>query len=183
MGASDRGPAPAPLPDPPARPNPAQHAPPDRRDRFGRRGGREAPAMSRDPFTRLVEEHHRADALVARLATADGMDRQAALDELEDLLDGHLEREEAALHPIVQQHDADAAREAQVEHGLIRDALDSVRQLAALPGFTAAVDMLGGVLHHHVEGEERDLFPRLGRELTVAELDDLAAALAAETPA
>jgi hypothetical protein len=136
--------------------------------------------MARDPFRRLVDEHRRAEDLLARLADEDGMGRQAVLDELEDLLDGHLEREEVALHPPLAALDADAGREAGVEHGLVRDALDGVRQLVALPGFGAAVDMLGGALHHHVAQEEQEVLPRLARELGAGDLDDLADALAAE---
>jgi iron-sulfur cluster repair protein YtfE (RIC family) len=139
--------------------------------------------MARDPFRRLVDEHRRAAALLARLGDEDGMGRQAVLDELEDLLDGHLEREETALHPLLGGLDADAAREAGVEHGLVRDALDSVRQLVALPGFGAAVDMLGGALRHHVEQEEAEVFPRLTDELGAGALDGLADALAAEPAA
>jgi hypothetical protein len=129
-------------------------------------------------FGRLTTDHRRAEALLARLAGADGLDRQATLDELEDLLDRHMEVEETALYPALRRlgPDADAAREPQVEHGLVRDGLDDVRQLLALPGFGAAVDMLGGALAHHLEREERDLFPRLQREMTADELARLAEA-------
>ncbi len=136
--------------------------------------------MASDPFRRVIDEHRRADELLGRLAAEDGLGRQAVLDELEELLDGHLEREEVALHPLLAGLDADAAREAGVEHGLVRDGLESVRQLLALPGFGAAVDMLGGALRHHVDAEEADVLPRLGRELGAGALDDLADALAAE---
>jgi iron-sulfur cluster repair protein YtfE (RIC family) len=139
--------------------------------------------MARDPFTRLVEEHRQVEALLARLDVEGGLARQAVLDELEELLDGHLEREEAALHPLLAGVDGDAAREAGVEHGLVRDGLENLRQLAALPGFGAAVDMLGGALRHHVEQEEGAVFPHLRRELGADALDDLAGALSAGTTA
>jgi hemerythrin-like domain-containing protein len=141
--------------------------------------------MATDPFGPLSTDHRRAEALLARLAEEQGMTRLATLDELEDLLERHMELEEAVLYPAVRrhEHDPDAAREPQVEHGLIRDGLGDVRQLVALPGFGAAVDMLGGALHHHLDWEELELFPDLRRQLSAEEIDELARGLSAETSA
>ena len=55
--------------------------------------------------------------------------------------------------------------EAEVEHGLAREGLAKLAQLAAAPGFGAAVEMLEAGITHHVDEEENEIFPALRKAL------------------
>src|SRR5690606_3110540 len=62
--------------------------------------------------------------------------------------------------------------EADVEHDLVRDGLTKLQRLADEPGFGALVDMVRAGLGHHVEEEEKEIFPKL-RDGASSQLDEL----------
>jgi hypothetical protein len=59
----------------------------------------------------------------------------------------------------------DDADEAEIEHGLARDGLATLHEMASKPGFGAAVEMLIGGITHHVREEEREILPQLKKSL------------------
>jgi hypothetical protein len=88
--------------------------------------------------------------------------------------------EESRIYPLMTTLDEEMATEAETEHGLARESLDKLVALSAEPGFGAAVEMLTGVISHHVEDEEREAFPRLRKAHDAATLQRLATDLFAE---
>jgi len=131
----------------------------------------ERPARSRRPnrgetmhvLDHLTEEHRKAEQMLAQLAGSDaGAERDRVIGELEEALSVHMAVEEMFVYPVaLEVLDAEDVREANNEHDLAREGLAKLRELAAEPGFGAAVDMLTAGIGHHVHEEESDLFPKL----------------------
>jgi hemerythrin superfamily protein len=115
-----------------------------------------------DVFTMLHNDHRHVEDLLTRLSeTNEGAERDAVIEDLTSALMVHMRFEEQLLYPLLGQLDAEAAEEAEIEHRLAREALSKLSELAAAPGFGAAVEMLSGGIKHHVREEERELFPQL----------------------
>jgi hypothetical protein len=86
--------------------------------------------------------------------------------------------EEQYLYPIVRSVlDDEHSTEAEVEHQLARQSLETLSEIQDEPGFGAAVAMLRAGINHHVTEEEDEIFPALRQEAQdeVAALDPEAA--------
>jgi hemerythrin-like domain-containing protein len=116
-----------------------------------------------DPMTILKADHREAKRLMTALGETDeGSDRDTLATELDEALSLHMSIEEQLLYPLVAKHvGAEDEEEAEIEHGLAREALSKVMSMRDVPGFGAAVDMLKGGITHHVEEEESELLPSL----------------------
>ena len=114
----------------------------------------------------LSTEHREAERLMAQLAETDAGEQRATLvGELTAQLHQHMAVEEQFLYPIVTAVIGDEpATEGRNEHDLARAGLVSMDELAAVPGFSAALEMVKAGLAHHVHDEESDMFPRLRRD-------------------
>ena len=127
-----------------------------------------------DPIAILKRDHREASALMQELDDSKpGAKRRRTLEQLDAALRLHMQIEEQELYPLVQARLGDEeAEEAEIEHGLIRVALDELAQLVAEPGFGAAVAMITAGVRHHVKDEEKKVFPELKAKL---DRDELAA--------
>jgi iron-sulfur cluster repair protein YtfE (RIC family) len=127
-----------------------------------------------DLLAHLVQEHREVESMLDRLADSEeGTEREALLQELESALTTHMAVEEQLVYPLVSKHlDREDAEEANNEHTLAREGLAKAKELAAEPGFGAAIEMLKGGIGHHVEEEEGEIFPGL-RQKAQAEIDAL----------
>lgn len=117
--------------------------------------------------TKLLEADHRTvEDLFARIKEAEGADRQPFIDELVTSLRAHMELEESVVYPvIVPITGEESVQEGNTEHELARSALDDVVGLAPdEPGFGAALEACEAGISHHVEEEERDMFPQLRKD-------------------
>jgi hemerythrin superfamily protein len=134
-----------------------------------------------DPFAMLELDHRHVEQLLDQLAESEeGPARERALTDLEQSLTLHMQFEEKAVYPLVTREiDAESTTEAQIEHALARDGLQKLRNLASEPGFGAAVEMLKGGIGHHVEEEEREMFPKLRQRTSADVRADLASRLTA----
>ena len=121
-----------------------------------------------DVLDHLTEEHRKVERLLDQLADSDeGAEREELISELESSLGTHMEVEERFVYPIVTDVlGAEDKHEGVNEHDLARDGLVKLRELQDEPGFGAAVDMLKAGIGHHVEEEERDMFPKLRQDAT-----------------
>ena len=149
-----------------------------------------------DVFTLLETDHRRVEALLDDLAQSEkGPEREALVVRLTQALELHMQFEERDVYPLLAPVDGEMVEEAEIEHGLAREGLAKMTELAAAPGFGAAVEMVKAGIGHHVEEEEHEAFPklrsscdaetvaRLGRDLVrrKAEAGTLAEDLAAAT--
>ena len=116
-----------------------------------------------DPMRILKADHREAEKLIEQLGeTEEGSKREALLDELTMKLTAHMQMEEQIVYgPVAKQVGAEDEEEAEIEHDLARETLQKLRQMVAVPGFGAVVEMLKGGIGHHVEEEETQLLPEL----------------------
>jgi hemerythrin superfamily protein len=122
--------------------------------------------------TRMLEADHRqAEALVAKIEKAKGSERQPLIDELATALRGHMELEESVLYPQMRPATGEEmVVESITEHKLARKAVDEVLELAPdEPGFGAALDAAKAGIAHHVQEEEKNVFPALRKDRSVLE--------------
>ena len=111
----------------------------------------------------LKADHREAEKLLDKLAESEeGAERQQMVDELTMKLTAHMDLEESIVYPSVRETVGEEdEEEAEVEHRLAREGLDTLNSLVDVPGFGAAVEMLKGGILHHVKEEENELLPEL----------------------
>lgn len=137
-----------------------------------------------DPIAMLKQDHREAEQMLRDLANAKpGARRTGNVKKLGQMMQLHMQIEEQLVYPVVAQVvGSEEAEEAEIEHGLTREALRQLEELADQPGFGAAVEMLRAGFKHHAREEEREIFPKLKKELdrdTLAKMGDDAMALRA----
>ena len=117
--------------------------------------------------TKILEgDHRQAESLFQQIAKAEGSDRQPLIDELNTALRAHMALEERVLYPAIEPVvGAEDVQEANKEHELARDGLDSMLELAPdEPGFDGALESVKAGVLHHVEEEEGTLFPKVRKD-------------------
>jgi hemerythrin superfamily protein len=119
--------------------------------------------MPTDPFTALERDHRQVERLFEELdKSEEGAHRQELVTELEQALSVHMDFEESEVYPLIgKELGPEKVKEAENEHGLARQGLTKLRELISAPGFGAAVQMLKGGIEHHVEEEEKEIFPKM----------------------
>lgn len=120
-----------------------------------------------DPIVLLKKDHRDAAELLKTLAASKpGARRNATVKKLDAALKLHMQIEEQLVYPLVSKLvGTDEAKEAGIEHGLIRESLVNLTKLDDEPGFGAVVAMLTAGIKHHVREEEREVFPELKKKL------------------
>lgn len=116
-----------------------------------------------DPMRILKADHREVERLLKRLAETDeGNERNELANEVAMKLTSHMEIEESIVYPSLSEEVGEEDREeAEIEHRLARQGLETMMSMLEQPGFGAAVQMLLGGISHHVEEEERELLPEL----------------------
>lgn len=129
-----------------------------------------------DVLEHLIQEHRKAEQLIARLEKAKTRDERApVLAELGDALATHMEVEERRVYPLIEEHlGENRAVEAETEHDKARDGLSRLTELIDQSAFAAALTEFKGDLAHHVTEEETSLFPSLRKQASgeIAALGD-----------
>jgi iron-sulfur cluster repair protein YtfE (RIC family) len=123
----------------------------------------------------LVHQHQKVKATFAMIDDLAG-DPAQLVRELADDLAAHMVIEQQLFYPTVRELRAELVDESYEEHSMAELALK--RLLRASPGdptFRARVAVLKELVVHHVEQEERVLFPAVEGELGAAALDALGA--------
>lgn len=116
-----------------------------------------------DPMRILKADHREVEQLLKKLADTDeGTERKRLAKEVAMKLSAHMDIEESIVYPPVGSEVGEEDREeAEIEHRLARQGLDTMMSMVEQPGFGAAVQMLLGGITHHVEEEETQLLPEL----------------------
>jgi hemerythrin-like domain-containing protein len=139
-----------------------------------------------DVLEHLTSEHRKVEAMMKKLSDTDpGAERDRLVEELDEALTIHMLVEEKFLYPIVKSKlGREPEEEAETEHSLARDGLMTLQELAHEGGFGAAVDMLQAGVKHHVEEEEKEIFPALrqkaGQQIAAMDPESLEAQVKAE---
>jgi hemerythrin superfamily protein len=128
-----------------------------------------------DAISLLKEDHGRVKALFERFEKARGEEQKSQLAETICMeLTVHAQIEEEIFYPAAREaiDDEDLLDEAKVEHDSAKELIAQIQ--ASSPEdelFDAKVKVLGEYVNHHVQEEERELFPEVrSSELDLAEL-------------
>ena len=116
-----------------------------------------------DPMTILKADHREVKRLLSAVGESEeGAERNKMVATLDHDLRLHMQIEESIVYPAVAKEVGEEdAEEANIEHGLAREALEKLVSMVDAPGFGAVVEMLKGGISHHVEEEETELLPEL----------------------
>jgi hemerythrin superfamily protein len=135
-----------------------------------------------DPIAMLKRDHREVEALLTKLGDSKpGPRRRGNVDKVAAALTLHMRIEEQLVYPLVARKvGEDEAKEAEIEHGLVRKGLMQLRELVDEPGFGAVVEMLKAGIKHHVKEEEKEIFPELKRKIDRETLRQVGDEMAAE---
>jgi iron-sulfur cluster repair protein YtfE (RIC family) len=124
--------------------------------------------------TRLLEQQHRKVEAIFKKLESEGGDAEALVIELANDLAAHMTIEQEIFYPAIQGVDREAVLESYEEHALGEVALK--RLLAAdseAEEFKARVTALKELIEHHVQEEEKELFPKVEKALGDERLAEL----------
>jgi len=131
-----------------------------------------------EPAKLLISDHQKVERLFEEIRAAETPNqRRSLVTLLETELTRHTSIEEVVLYPFIEDEVAggqELVDEAEREHGEATELLDKLSHLdPSSPDFSPTLDALEKTVSHHVEEEERELFPKLERgtdEQTLARL-------------
>jgi hemerythrin superfamily protein len=139
--------------------------------------------------TSLLEKQHReVETLFAEaLGTEDGRTRRNAMNQIIEKLTLHTKLEETIFYPAVRGIDTEEAKdmvlEAYEEHHVVKTILKELPRLdAKADNFEAKMTVLKEMVAHHVDEEEKEMFPMAERKLGAERSRELAEQMAARIP-
>jgi hemerythrin superfamily protein len=124
--------------------------------------------------TSLLESQHRKVEALFKKLSGGRAEHAPVLEELANNLAAHMAIEQELFYPRVKQADSDLVNEAYEEHAVAELALK--RLLKTDPedeSFQARVTTLQELIEHHVEEEEKELFPKVEKAMDADELAEL----------
>lgn len=130
-----------------------------------------------DAIELLEDQHRDVEELFAEIEeTDDTEEKQALFDELADALAIHATIEERHFYPAVREkRTEDILLESLEEHLAVKRVLADLLDLSPEDRtFDAKVKVLKELVEHHVEEEEKELFPKVRKVLSADELRGVA---------
>jgi hemerythrin-like domain-containing protein len=116
--------------------------------------------------TALLESQHRKVEALFKKLEGGRSDPRATLEELANSLAAHMAIEQDIFYPAIKEIDADVVNESYEEHAVAE--LTLKRLLMTDPeeeAFMARVTTLKELIEHHVEEEEKELFPAVEKKI------------------
>ena len=139
-----------------------------------------------EPATTLLEKQHREveQSFKTALGTEDPKARRSAMEDILRQLSLHTKLEETIFYPAVQAIDTEKAKdmvlEAYEEHHVVKMILKELPKVdPSADNFEAKMTVLKEMVEHHVEEEEKEMFPMAERQLGPERSRELAEAMAA----
>ena len=127
-------------------------------------GSAKAKTVKADAIRLLIEDHREAKALFAAYESAEGdHDKKALADEICTGLSVHMQIEEEIFYPAARAaiDDDKLFDEASVEHTSCKQLVAEIQDMEPSdPLFDAKIKVLGEYISHHVEEEEKEMFPK-----------------------
>ncbi|MEO8179638.1 MAG: hemerythrin domain-containing protein [Deltaproteobacteria bacterium] len=130
--------------------------------------------------TSLLESQHRKVEALFKKLKGGRSDPRIVLEELSSSLAAHMAIEQGIFYPRIKELDSDLVNESYEEHAVAELALK--RLLMTDPDeeeFQARVTTLMELIEHHVEEEEKELFPEVEKTMEEEELAQLGKAMKA----
>ena len=130
----------------------------------------------------LKNDHRKVAGLFARFERAESREHEAIAARICAELTVHATIEEELLYPVAREHLTDAKQKlvdhADIEHATLKGLIHQIGQSDSSSRlYPALVKVLGEYVKHHVEEEEGQMFPALGK--SEVDLDALGRELAA----
>ncbi len=127
-----------------------------------------AKKQGNDAIDLLLDDHKQVRQLIRQY---EKMHEKASADEKQELAEQicnefllHADIEEQFFYPAAREalEEEDLIDEAEVEHASARDLVSQIQAMQADdPMFDAKVTVLGEYIEHHVEEEEKEMFPKV----------------------
>ena len=126
----------------------------------------------------LLKQDHRkvADLFKQVEATEDEKKHQQLFEQIKTELETHTHIEETILYPAWEQHEElkDITLEAYEEHKQVKTLLREIDRLAeGSERFDAKLKVMGENVEHHVEEEEKEMFPKVKKIYDKEQLEQL----------
>jgi hemerythrin superfamily protein len=122
----------------------------------------------------LKEQHRKVEALFKQIEGARSR-KEELVTALANDLAAHMKIEQDIFYPRVRELDEDLVLESFEEHSLAEVALKRLLETSAdEETFDARVTVLKELIQHHVEEEEKSLFPKVDKKLDADESERLA---------
>jgi hemerythrin-like domain-containing protein len=135
--------------------------------------------------TALLKRQHREveDLFAKALKTENEKKRRQAMEQVIEALEHHMKIEESVFYPAVQGIGTKKAEEmtgeAYEEHHVVKLVLAELPQLdPGADNFEAKITVLKELIEHHVEEEEKEMFPMAERKLGNKRSSELAEEMA-----
>jgi hemerythrin-like domain-containing protein len=137
----------------------------------------------------LKKQHREVEALFKQVKKAEGgSERQAMLEQIENKLRAHMMIEENIFYPAVAEEVTtkkmqEMVPEAYEEHHVVQLVLNEMPEIDLEDErFEAKMTVLEELVQHHVEEEEKTMFPAAEKALGAEALKDLAEQMQAAMP-
>src|ERR1700704_6601149 len=128
-----------------------------------------------DAIELLKTQHQEVKGLFKRIEKAEEDEKQDLFEQLADALSVHAAIEEKQFYPATKN-----ARTEELLQEAVEEHLSAKRLIAGMmemssddPQFDAKLSVLEEQIEHHVEEEEKELFPKVRKMLGKEELEDL----------
>lgn len=124
-------------------------------------------ATASNAITMLTDDHKKVKKLFKDFEKlkekGDAADKEALVEQICAELTVHAEVEEELFYPAAREaiNDDDLMNEAEVEHASAKDLIGQLQEMdSSDPTYDAKVTVLGEYINHHVEEEEKEMFPK-----------------------
>jgi hypothetical protein len=127
-----------------------------------------APCRSMNAIRFLKAQHKQVDQLFKQIEAAESTrEKKQLFEELAAMLVGHDAIEREIFYPACERKMGldDVLGEALVEHGYVEFGLYEADEARGKKGFDFRMSVLSEMVKHHVEEEEKDLLPRVEKEM------------------
>jgi hemerythrin superfamily protein len=130
-----------------------------------RRGNKRAGGRQPEAIAMLIEDHQKVQKMFKTFeSTDDQQKRQELATEICNELTVHTQLEEQVLYPAAREalEETDLVDEAKVEHQVAKDLIEKIKQSRPHDEeYCALVTVLGEYVNHHIDEEQKELFPQL----------------------
>jgi len=127
-----------------------------------------------NPVELLKADHQKVKGLFSQFESA-GEDKKADIfKQIVTELQVHTKVEEEIFYPAVKKMDSDMALEAEEEHNIVDWIIAQMKKLS--PGdenYDAKFTTLKENVEHHIEEEEKEMFPEAQQKLPAKQMDEL----------
>jgi hemerythrin superfamily protein len=110
----------------------------------------------------LKEDHREVEQLFQSFEEADGRSRQGIADEAIKALEIHTKIEESLVYPAIREAtgEEDLVDEANEEHHVVALLIKELKKMrASAEGYKAKFTVMSELVKHHIEEEEKEMFP------------------------